>query len=72
MAGPVGMATVSAGMYCAGRYMTDIGVRKDVVKVDVEDMASDVGLATAATNHKEVSPLVVLDDWWDGVTEIGN
>lgn len=62
MAGPVGMATVSAGMYCAGRYMTDIGVRKDVVKVDVEDMASDVGLATAATNHKEVSPLVVLDD----------
>lgn len=59
MAGPVGMATVSAGMYCAGRYMTDIGVRKDVVKVDVEDMASIVGFA--ANNHKEV-PLVVLDE----------
>ncbi|URE27223.1 Major Facilitator superfamily [Musa troglodytarum] len=34
-AGPVGMATVTAGMYCAGRYITDIGVRKDVVKVAV-------------------------------------
>ncbi|KAI0514007.1 hypothetical protein KFK09_010040 [Dendrobium nobile] len=39
MAGPVGMATVTAGMYCAGRYITDIGVRKDVVKVAVEDLA---------------------------------
>lgn len=40
VAGPVGMATVTAGMYCAGRYITDIGVRKDVVKVAVEDLAS--------------------------------
>lgn len=37
--GPVGVATVTAGMYCASRYATDIGVRTDVVKVAVEDMA---------------------------------
>lgn len=43
MAGPVGMATVTAGMYCAGRYATDIGVRKDVVKVAVEDLAINLG-----------------------------
>ncbi|XP_020582200.1 uncharacterized protein LOC110025863 [Phalaenopsis equestris] len=43
MAGPVGMATVTAGMYCAGRYITDIGVRKDVVKVAVEDLAVSLG-----------------------------
>lgn len=43
MAGPVGMATVTAGMYCAGRYITDIGVRKDVVKVAVEDLAVNLG-----------------------------
>ncbi|KAG1360709.1 hypothetical protein COCNU_09G001720 [Cocos nucifera] len=43
VAGPVGMATVTAGMYCAGRYITDIGVRKDVVKVAVEDLAANLG-----------------------------
>lgn len=43
VAGPVGMATVTAGMYCAGRYVTDIGVRKDVVKVAVEDLAANLG-----------------------------
>ncbi|XP_065022886.1 protein LEAD-SENSITIVE 1-like isoform X1 [Musa acuminata AAA Group] len=42
-AGPVGMATVTAGMYCAGRYITDIGVRKDVVKVAVEDLTANLG-----------------------------
>jgi Lecithin retinol acyltransferase len=41
--GPVGMATVTAGMYCAGRYITDIGVRKDVVKVEVEGLAAHLG-----------------------------
>lgn len=43
MGGPIGMATVTAGMYCAGRYVTDIGVRKDVVKVAVEDLAVNLG-----------------------------
>lgn len=36
---PVGVATVTAGMYCMSRYATDIGVRTDVVKVAVEDLA---------------------------------
>uniref|UniRef100_A0A0A9ELD5 Uncharacterized protein n=1 Tax=Arundo donax TaxID=35708 RepID=A0A0A9ELD5_ARUDO len=27
-------------MYCAGRYITDIGVRKDVAKVEVENLSS--------------------------------
>ncbi|XP_074565319.1 protein LEAD-SENSITIVE 1-like [Curcuma longa] len=43
-AGPVGMATVTAGMYCANRYITDIGVRKDVVKVSMEDLASNISV----------------------------
>ncbi|KAM3276924.1 hypothetical protein ACQJBY_045003 [Aegilops geniculata] len=42
-AGPLGMATVTAGMYCAGRYITDIGVRKDVTKVEVENLSSHLG-----------------------------
>ncbi|KAL1541227.1 protein LEAD-SENSITIVE 1-like [Salvia divinorum] len=39
---PVGMATVTAGMYCVSRYATDIGVRTDVIKVAVEDLAGSV------------------------------
>lgn len=39
-AGPVGMGVVGAGMYCAGRYVTDVGVRQDVIKVPVEDLGS--------------------------------
>ncbi|TKW11601.1 hypothetical protein SEVIR_6G242600v4 [Setaria viridis] len=41
--GPLGMAAVTAGVYCAGRYITDIGVRKDVVKVEVENLAAHLG-----------------------------
>ncbi|XP_047319354.1 protein LEAD-SENSITIVE 1 [Impatiens glandulifera] len=36
---PFGVATMTVGMYCMSRYATDIGVRSDVVKVDVEDLA---------------------------------
>lgn len=39
MPSPVGVATVTAGMYCMSRYATDIGVRSDVIKVAVEDLA---------------------------------
>uniref|UniRef100_A0A0D9ZX74 LRAT domain-containing protein n=1 Tax=Oryza glumipatula TaxID=40148 RepID=A0A0D9ZX74_9ORYZ len=31
-----GLAVVTSGMYCVGRYVSDIGVRRDVVKVPVE------------------------------------
>lgn len=40
---PVGVATVTAGMYCMNRYATDIGVRSDVVKVAVENLAEKLG-----------------------------
>ncbi|CAM8911032.1 unnamed protein product [Rhodiola kirilowii] len=36
---PIGVATVTAGMYCMSRYATDIGVRTDVMKVAVEEIA---------------------------------
>ncbi|KAJ1414732.1 hypothetical protein SESBI_18677 [Sesbania bispinosa] len=43
MPSPVGVATVTAGMYCMSRYATDIGVRSDVIKVGVEDLAINLG-----------------------------
>ncbi|CAA0816644.1 NC domain-containing protein-related [Striga hermonthica] len=43
MPGPVGVAAATAGVYCASRYATDIGVRTDVVKVAVEDLAVNLG-----------------------------
>ncbi|XP_051147234.1 protein LEAD-SENSITIVE 1 isoform X2 [Andrographis paniculata] len=43
MPSPVGVATLTAGMYCMSRYATDIGVRTDVIKIDVEDLAVNLG-----------------------------
>jgi hypothetical protein len=43
---PVSMATAAvgyAGMYCMTRYATDIGVRDNVIKVAVEDLAENMG-----------------------------
>ncbi|KAM7511866.1 hypothetical protein LguiB_010741 [Lonicera macranthoides] len=51
MPSPVGVATVTAGMYCMSRYATDIGVRTDVIKVAVEDLA--VNLGWAGSNEEE-------------------
>lgn len=53
MAGPVGVATVTAGMYCMSRYATDLGVRTDVIKVAVEDMA--VNLLEGVPEETEAS-----------------
>jgi hypothetical protein len=47
--GPLGMAAVTAGVYCAGRYVTDIGVRKDVVKVEVENLSAHLGWRRATS-----------------------
>ncbi|XP_038684269.1 uncharacterized protein LOC119984412 [Tripterygium wilfordii] len=33
-----GMVATAVGVYCASRYVGDIGMRKDVVKVSVEDL----------------------------------
>jgi hypothetical protein len=39
-----GMAVMAVGVYCTSRYAADIGNRRDVVKVEVEDLTT--GLAT--------------------------
>ena len=39
-----GLALVSFGMYCVGRLMSDIGVRRDVLKVPVERLIATPGL----------------------------
>nr|POF00876.1 hypothetical protein CFP56_47686 [Quercus suber] len=33
-----GMAAITVAVYCASRYVADIGMRKDVVKMSVEDL----------------------------------
>lgn len=43
MTSPWGFAAVTAGVYCFSRYATDIGVRQDVAKVPVEDLAVNMG-----------------------------
>lgn len=53
MPSPVGVATVTAGMYCMSRYATDIGVRTDVIKVAVEDLAVNLGWGD---QHEEEVP----------------
>ncbi|XP_073144466.1 protein LEAD-SENSITIVE 1 [Henckelia pumila] len=58
---PVGVATVTAGMYCMSRYATDIGVRTDVIKVPVEDLAVNLGWANSegdTTNVTATFPLI--------------
>lgn len=69
MPGPVGVATMTAGMYCMSRYATDIGVRSDVVKVAVEDLAvnlgwgnnEDIAAENVNTNGQISGDLISLD-----------
>lgn len=48
-----GMAATAVGVYCVSRYATDIGMRKDVVKVSAEDLTRR--LATGALQVVEPS-----------------
>ncbi|KAI8560448.1 hypothetical protein RHMOL_Rhmol04G0256100 [Rhododendron molle] len=41
-----GMAATAVGMYCASRYAADIGMRRDVVKVSVEDLTTRLAAGT--------------------------
>ncbi|RID49136.1 hypothetical protein BRARA_I05598 [Brassica rapa] len=50
---PIGVATVTAGMYCMSRYATDIGVRRDVVKVSVEDLALNLDVKSIEQVEEE-------------------
>lgn len=54
MPSPVGMATVTAGMYCMSRYATDIGVRPDVIKVAVEDLAANLTWEGSMQEEEEI------------------
>ncbi|KAL5229538.1 hypothetical protein ABZP36_028314 [Zizania latifolia] len=52
-----GMAVMAVGVYCASRYAADIGNRRDVLKVEVEDLTS--GLASGRIRAVEnISQLV--------------
>ncbi|KAF8397974.1 hypothetical protein HHK36_016900 [Tetracentron sinense] len=48
-----GMTATAIGVYCASRYAADIGMRKDVVKVEVEDLTTR--LATGSLQVSETS-----------------
>ncbi|KAK4773471.1 hypothetical protein SAY87_028490 [Trapa incisa] len=53
MPNPIGVATITAGMYCMSRYATDIGVRSDVIKVDVEDLSVNLGFPSDDSMEEE-------------------
>ncbi|XP_009356711.2 SKP1-interacting partner 15-like, partial [Pyrus x bretschneideri] len=57
-----GMAATAMGVYCASRYAADIGMRRDVVKVSVEDMARRVaaGLLQVADAQITAAPIAAL------------
>ncbi|KAL2644266.1 hypothetical protein R1flu_011853 [Riccia fluitans] len=60
MTNPWGAAAVSAGVYFFCRYATDIGIRKDVAKVAVEDLAVNLGWSRIAAGVEEVSDTASL------------
>ncbi|CAL8170226.1 unnamed protein product [Prunus armeniaca] len=55
-----GMAATAVTMYCASRYAADIGMRRDVVKVSVEDMTSRLatGLLRVAEAQLVLAPII--------------
>lgn len=69
-----GLAIVTSGMYCVGRYVSDIGVRRDVVKVPVERLveqnvtsipqsrATETDIAAGAPQQQLEVPCVVADE----------
>jgi hypothetical protein len=69
-----GLAVVTSGMYCVGRYVSDIGVRRDVVKVPVERLveqnvtsipqsrATETDIAAGAPQQQLEVPCVVAEE----------
>lgn len=59
-----GLAAVGCGMYCVSRFVSDIGVRRDVMKVPVERLVNPCGLGEPAettgdrcvSNNKTAEP----------------
>ncbi|CAI9097602.1 OLC1v1034071C1 [Oldenlandia corymbosa var. corymbosa] len=54
-----GMAVTAVGVYCASRYAADIGMRRDVVKMPVEDLTARLatGLLQVISPSLPVPPL---------------
>lgn len=50
-----GLVAVGCGMYCVSRFVSDIGVRRDVIKVPVEDLVNPTGLGRPTAVPSEVS-----------------
>uniref|UniRef100_A0ACD5U1H6 Uncharacterized protein n=1 Tax=Avena sativa TaxID=4498 RepID=A0ACD5U1H6_AVESA len=50
-----GMAVMAVGVYCVSRYAGDIGNRRDVLKVEVEDLTA--GLASSRIRPANISQL---------------
>jgi len=62
MTSPLGFAAVTAGVYCFSRYAADIGVRRDVAKVAVEDLAVNISLSTITDQPNATADLLSLDN----------
>lgn len=50
-----GLAVVTTGMYCMGRYVADMGIRRDVIKIPVERLVEQVETAPVAAAAAAVS-----------------
>ena len=53
VAGPITIAAASASLYCAGRYSHDIGVRKDVIQLEVGDLVFNLSHAASSGRVEE-------------------
>ncbi|KAJ6815823.1 uncharacterized protein M6B38_325855 [Iris pallida] len=52
-----GMAATVVGVYCASRYIADIGNRHDVVKVEVEDLTARLTTGRVQVSEEMGNPL---------------
>ncbi|XP_059462832.1 protein LEAD-SENSITIVE 1 [Corylus avellana] len=51
-----GMAATAATVYCASRYYGDIGFRRDVVKVSVEDLTRRLAIGSLQVVEPQITP----------------
>jgi hypothetical protein len=51
-----GMAATAVTVYCASRHATDIGLRRDVVKVSVEDLTRRLAIGSLQVVEPQITP----------------
>ncbi|KAH7512250.1 hypothetical protein FEM48_Zijuj12G0070500 [Ziziphus jujuba var. spinosa] len=51
-----GMAATAVGVYCASRYAADVGMRRDVTKISVEDLTSRLAVGLLQVIEPQVAP----------------